>query len=93
MKPIRFLSETETLTGDGVFPLPVCEISGMLISRWQVEDWREWLALLFHRKIWVSVLGARCPPISITGFQAAKFVHPEAEKTIAQEEKPCARKL
>ena len=77
MKPIKFQSVNRTMIGKNVDPLPVYHGQGMFISRWRAT-WGERLSILFYGTIWVSVASDRHPPLSITGRQAAEFVHPEA---------------
>ncbi len=77
MKPIDFIEQNKVLqkpqgmTDDQCQPLPIWTDGNQCVSCWR-PTWREWLAILFYRRVWISVLsGGTQPPI---WMQAKKTV-------------------
>jgi len=70
MSPIVFPQSNCTFTPpdglQGIGPLPVWTDGRRCVSCWSLS-WRERLRLLFHGRIWLSVLsGGSQPPVALT---------------------------
>lgn len=69
MSPIEFPEANRGLTAPvgrpDVQPLPVYTDGARCVSCWSLT-WRERFALLFHGRVWLSVLsGATQPPVAL----------------------------
>jgi hypothetical protein len=51
-------------------PLPCWTDGNIVVSCWKPLNFREWIAILFHRKVWLTVYsGVTQPPVSLTGVK------------------------
>jgi len=74
MRPVDFPDTNITFVLDGCADLPAFRGGGMIVTCWR-PSWLERLRVLLRGRVWVALLGDKCPPLAVAGGQCV-FVPP-----------------